>query len=92
MFTLTIGFTRRLTAFLRMYTLNVPFFYRSSYKLVNILRKKSKDRKLVICLDHFKRLSVVVDKLLSISLCIIIVSDRKESFLWLDPAREHHLH
>jgi len=71
-----------------LYALNVPFFCRSNYELVNILRKKTKDHKLVACLDHFKRLREVelVDKLLSIDVCVIVVSDRKESFMRLDPA------
>jgi len=64
-----------------------PIISRSNYDLLKRLKEKTRDKKIIVCLDNFEHLEDVgcVNKLLSLNICTIIVSDKEESYMRLDP-------
>ena len=68
--------------------LGVPVFCRSNYDLLNKLKLKMEKCRIIICLDHFEKLKEheLIDKLLSLSLCVIVVSDAEDSLAMLSPS------
>ncbi len=66
--------------------MSVVIFSRSNYDLQKKLEEKTKDKKPIVCLDHFEHLkdADVVGKLVGMGLCVLIVSDGEESYVLLD--------
>lgn len=60
---------------------------RSNYDLLKRLKEKTKNSKTTICLDHFDYLKEVdtINKLLGLGFTLVIVSDKQENYLRLDP-------
>ncbi len=60
-------------------------FYRSNYELIKELIRQTKERKFVVCLDNFECVKdySLITKLLSMGICVILISDSDESLALL---------
>jgi cell division control protein 6 len=56
--------------------------YRSNYELIKELLKYAKERKFAVCFDNFEKLKEkdLVARLMSLNLCVILISDNEENF------------
>lgn len=55
--------------------------YRSNYELIKELLKYAKERRFAVCFDNFEKLKErdLIAKLMSLNLCVILISDEEEN-------------